>query len=243
MSTPTPSNTTGQRAEVHDRQIRAMFAGIAGVYDRMNGLLSLGLDARWRERLVSEIDPTAVDVLDACTGTGELILTAVRMGRGQRHVASDFCEPMLRAGLRDHDLGRQAAVLAADTQRLPFADASFDAVTVGFGLRNLGDLDLGLRELARVQRPGGQLLVLEFFRVPRRWMEAPVAFYLQRAVPALGRIFGGDGEAYAYLPRSMTRFVTVSGFVERLEAAQFELPRARPQTLGIAHMVTARRKA
>lgn len=235
-------NTTGQRAEVHDRQIRDMFAGIAGVYDRMNGMLSLGLDARWRERLSDAIDPGAVDLLDACTGTGELILTAKQRGRGRRHVASDFCVPMLRAGVADNGLGREAGVLAADTQRLPFADASFDAVMVGFGLRNLGDLDLGLQEIARVLRPGGQLLVLEFFRVPRKWMEAPVAFYLSRVVPLLGRVFGGDGTAYTYLPRSMTRFVTVREFTARMERAGFaNAPQVRAQTLGIAHLVVGKR--
>lgn len=235
-------NTTGQRADVHDRQIREMFAGIAGVYDRMNGLLSLGLDARWRERLSLAIDPAAQDVLDACTGTGELILTARRMGRGQRHVASDFCVPMLQAGIRDNALGVSARVLAADTQRLPFAAGSFDAVLVGFGLRNLGELDRGLEEIARVLRPGGQLLVLEFFRVRREWLEAPVAFYLSRVVPLLGRIVGGNGDAYTYLPRSMTRFVTVDEFGRRLRTAGFEgTIEIRPQTLGIAHLVVARR--
>jgi demethylmenaquinone methyltransferase/2-methoxy-6-polyprenyl-1,4-benzoquinol methylase len=149
---------------------------------------------------------------------------------------------MLQAGVADNGLGREAGVLAADTQRLPFADASFDAVMVGFGLRNLGDLDLGLQEIARVLRPGGQLLVLEFFRVPRKWMEAPVAFYLSRVVPLLGKVFGGDGAAYTYLPRSMTRFVTVREFAVRMEKAGFANgPQVRAQTLGIAHLVVGRR--
>lgn len=239
---PAP-NTTGQRADVHDRQIRDMFAGIAGVYDRMNGVLSLGLDARWRERLVRRIDPGARDVLDACTGTGELVLTAARMGRGERHVASDFCVPMLTAGIADNGLGRAAEVLAADTQRLPFADASFDAVMVAFGLRNLGSLDQGLSDIARVLRPGGQLLVLEFFRVRRAWMEAPVSFYLGRVVPLLGRVIGGAPEAYAYLPSSMGRFVTVAEFRKRLEAAGFETDvLVHAQTFGIAHLVVARKR-
>jgi demethylmenaquinone methyltransferase/2-methoxy-6-polyprenyl-1,4-benzoquinol methylase len=234
-------NTTGQQAEVHDREIRDMFAGIAGVYDRMNGLLSLGLDARWRDRVARSIDPDAVDLLDVCSGTGELILAARAMGRGRNHVASDFCEPMLRAGIRDNGLGDAAAVLTADTQRLPFADNSFDAVMVGFGLRNLGELDLGLHEIHRVLRPGGQLLTLEFFRVSRKWMEAPLSFYLSRIVPLLGRIAGGNGPAYTYLPQSMTRFVTVREFCERLQNAGFEPgPSVEAQTLGIAHLVCAR---
>lgn len=237
-----PANTTGQRADVHDRQIRDMFAGIAGVYDRMNGLLSLGLDASWRDRLADAIDPAAEDVLDACTGTGELILTAARRGRGTRHVASDFCVPMLAAGIADNGLGRTARVLAADTQELPFADASFDAVMVGFGLRNLGDLQKGLDDIARVLRPGGQLLVLEFFRVRRAWMQAPIDLYLTKVVPLLGRIVGGASDAYSYLPRSMGRFVTVAEFCAALERAGFEAHvEVRAQSFGIAHLVVARK--
>lgn len=238
-------NTTGQQAEVHDRQIREMFAGIAGVYDRMNGLLSLGLDTRWRRRVAAAIDPGAVDLLDACSGTGELLLTAKAAGKGRRHVASDFCEPMLRAGVRDNGLAATAAgVITADTQRLPFADASFDVVLVGFGLRNLGELDRGLSEIRRVLRPGGQLVVLEFFRVSRKWMEAPIGFYLSRVVPLLGRMVGGNGPAYSYLPESMGRFVTVREFCERLRNAGFEPDiRVEAQTLGIAHLVDARRAA
>jgi demethylmenaquinone methyltransferase/2-methoxy-6-polyprenyl-1,4-benzoquinol methylase len=235
-------NTTGQQAEVHDRQIRDMFAGIAGVYDRMNGLLSLGLDARWRVHVARAIDPAAKDILDVCSGTGELLLTAKSRGKGDRHVASDFCEPMLRAGIRDNGLGARAdGVITADTQRLPFATDSFDAVLVGFGLRNLGELDRGLDEIHRVLRPGGQLLTLEFFRVSRKWLEAPVGFYLSRVVPLLGRIVGGDGPAYSYLPESMGRFVTVHEFCERLRNAGFAPEiRVEAQTLGIAHLVCAR---
>jgi demethylmenaquinone methyltransferase/2-methoxy-6-polyprenyl-1,4-benzoquinol methylase len=235
-------NTTGQQSEVHDRQIRDMFAGIAGVYDRMNGLLSLGLDARWRVHVARAIDPAANDILDVCTGTGELLLTARDQGKGTRHVGSDFCEPMLRAGIRDNELAEKSdGVIAADTQRLPFADDSFDAVIVGFGLRNLGELDLGLAEIHRVLRPGGQLLTLEFFRVSRKWLEAPVGFYLSRVVPLLGRIVGGDGPAYSYLPESMGRFVTVREFGERLRNTGFDAEiRVESQTLGIAHLVCAR---
>jgi ubiquinone/menaquinone biosynthesis methyltransferase len=235
-------NTTGQQAEVHDRQIRDMFAGIAGVYDRMNGLLSLGLDSRWRRHVARAIDDSAADILDVCSGTGELLLTARDHGKGTRHVASDFCEPMLRAGIRDNRLDeRSDGVVTADTQRLPFADASFDAVIVGFGLRNLGELDRGLEEIRRVLRPGGQLLTLEFFRVSRKWLEAPVAFYLSRVVPLLGRIVGGDGPAYTYLPESMGRFVTVAEFYDRLQKAGFDPEiRVESQTLGIAHLVCAR---
>jgi demethylmenaquinone methyltransferase/2-methoxy-6-polyprenyl-1,4-benzoquinol methylase len=236
-------NTTRRQPREHDRAIRDMFAGIAGVYDRMNGVLSLGRDAAWRRDLAGEIDPSAQELLDVCCGTGELLLTAKRMGRGSRHLAMDFCLPMLQAGVRDHDLGRECGLAAADTQRLPLADAGFDAVMVAFGLRNLGQLELGLRELARVLRPGGQLLVLEFFRPRRGWVGAPLQWYLERVVPFLGRIVGRDEGAYTYLPRSMARFLTVSEFQERLEGAGFEgRMLVRRQTFGVAHLVVARKR-
>ncbi len=239
-----PRNTTGQQAAVHDRQIREMFSGIAGVYDRMNGLLSFGFDAGWRRALAAQIDDQAQDLLDACCGTGELILTAKRSGKGQRWVASDFCEPMLRAGVASNGLDREVQILAADTQCLPFEDESFDAVMVGFGLRNLGDLDKGLREISRVLRPGGQLLVLEFFHVERGWMEAPIRFYLSQIVPLLGRLFGQSPDAYRYLPQSMGRFVSPRAFVEALERSGFgSQVLLRPQTAGISHLVVARRQS
>lgn len=237
-----PQNTTRQDAAVHDRQIREMFAGIAGVYDRMNGLLSLGLDARWRDRLAAAIDPSAQDILDACTGTGELILTAKAAGKGSRHVASDFCHPMLAEGVRANGLGRAADVLTADTQRLPFRSDSFDAVLVGFGLRNLGDLSLGLREIHRVLRPGGQLLVLEFFRARRGWVRRPMEAYLRHVVPALGSMVGRSRGAYTYLPQSMGNFLTVDEFQQELSACGLRPEgRAQAQSLGVAHLVQARR--
>ncbi len=241
MTNPT-GNTTGTEAAVHDRTIRDMFAGIAGVYDRMNGLLSLGQDASWRRNLARAIDDDARDLFDACCGTGELILTAKAMGKGTWHVAGDFCVPMLRAGVSDHGFSERAQVLAADTQRLPLADSSFDAAMVGFGLRNLAELDRGLAELFRVLRPGGQLLVLEFFRARRSWVQAPISFYLSNVVPRMGKVFGGDQSAYTYLPQSMGRFVTVPEFVQALEKAGFSQNSAvLPQSFGVAHLVVARK--
>ncbi len=235
-------NTTRQDPKGHDRAIQEMFAGIARVYDRMNGILSLGRDAVWRRDLAREIDPSAVDLLDVCSGTGELLLTAKAMGKGRRHLAADFCLPMLQAGNEDNQLLRECAVVAADTQRLPLPDAAFDAVMVAFGLRNLGELERGLAEIARVLRPDGQLLVLEFFRPRRAWARAPLELYLERVVPLLGKVVGKDEGAYTYLPRSMARFLTVPEFLTALRRAGFSREiLVRRQTLGVAHLVVARR--
>jgi len=244
MLSTNPPNTTRQAAVAHDRQIRDMFAGIADVYDRMNGLLSLGLDARWRRRLAESIDPQAEDLLDLCCGTGELILTAKAAGKGRHHVAADFCEPMLRAGVRNHALDREASLAVADSQRLPFADESFDVAMAGFGLRNLGDLRMGVSEIARVLRPGGQLLVLEFFRPPAGSLARPVSAYVARIVPLLGRLVGRDGAAYSYLPESMGAFVSAEEFAQLLRECGFAAEIGlKKQSLGIAHLVTARRES
>ena len=235
-------NTTRQDPRSHDRAIRDMFAGIARVYDRMNGILSLGRDAAWRRDLAREIDDDANDLLDVCCGTGELILTAQVLGKGVRHLAADFCLPMLQAGMGDHGLARHCRVIAADTQLLPLPPATFDAVMVGFGLRNLGELERGLAELARVLRPGGQLLVLEFFRPERSWFSAPLRWYLEKAVPWMGRRLGRSESAYTYLPQSMGRFVTVEEFTSALSRAGFDPGvHVRRQTLGVAHLIVARK--
>ena len=158
-------------------------------------------------------------------------------------MAGDFCEAMIRAGVRDHRLLDRASVAVADTQALPFAHESFDAVMSAFGLRNLGDLRQGLREIHRVLRPGGQLLVLEFFRVRRGLLAAPVSGYLGRVVPWVGRLIGKDAGAYGYLPNSMGKFLSVEEFAELLAENGFETdPQVEPQTLGIAHLVVARRR-
>lgn len=237
-------NTTRQDASAHDRQIREMFSGIATVYDRMNGILSLGLDARWRRALGAAIDPKARELLDVCCGTGELILSARAAGKGSAWHASDFCEPMLRAGVRDHGLTRQSSAVVADTQSLPYRDESFDAVMAAFGLRNLGDLPRGLREIRRVLRPGGQLLVLEFFRARRSGPARMLALYLARVVPLLGRLIGRDASAYRYLPESMGRFLSVTEFARLLAECGFETEiRSSAQSFGVAHLVVARRSS
>ncbi|MBA2642794.1 MAG: class I SAM-dependent methyltransferase [Actinobacteria bacterium] len=191
-----------------------MFDRIAPVYDVMNRVMTMGLDRRWRRLAVREAVWPGDRVLDACCGTGDLAVEAER--RGGRVVGLDFSERMLERARR-----KSGAIewVQGDALALPFADAEFDAVTVGFGVRNLDDLEAGLRELERVLRPGGRLAVLEITR-PRGLLRPFFRVWLDVLVPIAGKILPG-GKAYTYLPASIRRFPGPEDLSRLLEAAGF----------------------
>jgi demethylmenaquinone methyltransferase/2-methoxy-6-polyprenyl-1,4-benzoquinol methylase len=189
---------------LEEGQVRAMFDRIAGVYDRMNGVMTAGLHHRWRARAadLAALEPGA-RALDVATGTGDLAIElARRVGPEGEVVGLDFSERMLElARAKAPELRfEQGSALA-----LPYPDDSFDAATIAFGARNLSDLDAGLAEMARVVRPGGRMVVLEI-TMPRR---PPLSWFFgvwfDRVVPTLGRV-AGDTSAYSYLPSSVRRF-------------------------------------
>ena len=194
--------------------VRSMFDRIAPAYDAMNRVMTVGLDQRWR-RLAVELAVQPGDrVLDACCGTGDLALEAERQG-GQV-VGLDFSERMLERARRK---SQTVEWLHGDLLALPFEDGSFDAATVGFGVRNVADLELGLRELRRVLRPGGRLAILEITQ-PRGRLKPFFGLWFDRVVPVLGKVIPG-GRAYAYLPASVRRFPGAEALVAALERAGF----------------------
>jgi demethylmenaquinone methyltransferase / 2-methoxy-6-polyprenyl-1,4-benzoquinol methylase len=195
--------------------VRTMFDRIAPVYDAMNRLMSAGLDQRWR-RITAEAAVRPGDrVLDACCGTGDLALSALAVGG--RVTGLDFSERMLDRAVRKSD---EVEWLRGDALELPFRDDSFDAVTVGFGVRNLEDLDRGLAEFRRVLRPGGRLAVLEITR-PTGLLAPFYRLWFDGLVPLAGRLLPG-GSAYTYLPASVRRFPGAVEFTELLRRAGFD---------------------
>jgi demethylmenaquinone methyltransferase/2-methoxy-6-polyprenyl-1,4-benzoquinol methylase len=194
--------TDGRSAEtgtLPSEGVRRMFDRIAPVYDAMNRLMTAGLDQRWRRITVERAVRPGDRVLDACCGTGDLAIAAA--GRGGKVTGLDFSERMLdRARAKDPSI----EWVRGDVLSLPFPDASFDAVTVGFGVRNVDDLEAGVCELRRVLRPGGLLGILEITR-PTGMLAPFYRVWFDNVIPALGRLLPG-GAAYTYLPASVRRF-------------------------------------
>lgn len=203
-------------------QVERMFDGIAGTYDRVNRLSSLGTDQRWRRRLVRELTRERPDrVLDVATGTADLAVMAARAGA--RVTGIDISANMLDRGrekVKALGLEGRIDLQRADGEALPFQDGSFDAAMAAFGVRNFEHLDRGLREMHRVLRPGGRVLVLEFSR-PRGPLAPLFRIYFHHVMPLIGRLMAHDQQAYTYLPRSVDAFPEGEGFLRILEGAGF----------------------
>lgn len=195
--------------------VRSMFDRIAPVYDLMNRAMTMGLDRRWRRLAARAVVRPGDGVLDACCGTGDLALAA--RAAGGKVVGVDFSERMLARARRKSD---EIEWVRADALALPFADGAFDVATVGFGIRNLADLEAGLRELARVLEPGGRLACLEITR-PRGARRPFFRLWFDGLVPLAGKLLPG-GSAYSYLPASVRRFPGPEDLAAALERSGFE---------------------
>jgi demethylmenaquinone methyltransferase / 2-methoxy-6-polyprenyl-1,4-benzoquinol methylase len=198
-----------------------MFDRIAPVYDAVNRVMTAGLDQRWRAATVRETVRPGDRVLDACCGTGDLAVAARKAGAG-KVVGLDFSEPMLERARRK---APELEFVRGDVLALPFEDASFDAVVVGFGVRNVEDLEAALRELRRVLRPGGRVGILEITQ-PRGILAPFYRLWFDRVVPLLGRVLPG-GEAYTYLPASVRRFPGPEALADLLAECGFARVRFR----------------
>jgi demethylmenaquinone methyltransferase/2-methoxy-6-polyprenyl-1,4-benzoquinol methylase len=225
-------STNYQSGQLAPDAVRRMFDRIAPFYDAMNCTMTVGLDRRWRRLTAEAVVRPGDVVLDACCGTGDLAIAAARAGG--RVTGLDFSEPMLERARRK---APELDWLRGDLLELPFGDASFDAATVGFGVRNVDDLQRALSELRRVLGDGGRLGILEITR-PRGPLAPFYRLWFDGVVPLLGKLLPG-GSAYTYLPASVRRFPGPAELAEMIEAAGFRDVRVRLFAGGIVALHTA----
>ena len=236
-------------------RVRDMFSQIAPRYDFLNHLLSFSLDRGWRshtaERFHRILRRTDARVLDLCCGTGDLAFAlehervyGIRDAGASRStiLGGDFAQPMLeRAHKKALKGGRAVIFLAADALHLPFADASFDLVTVAFGFRNLANYDAGLREIARIEKPGGEIGILEFSEPPGGWTDGLFALYFRHILPWVGGVISGNMDAYAYLPGSVSTFPSPADLSARMEKIGFTDVRITLWNFGTVTLLSGRR--
>src|SRR5215203_4764289 len=221
-------------------RISGMFDAIAGRYDLLNHLLSAGLDKRWRRRAVDVLQLSGREiVLDLCTGTADLALAATSgPHRAKRVVGVDFSAAMLQIG-SGKIRGSAVDLIRGDAMRIPLRDASVDAATIGFGIRNVEEPAAACREIARVLRPGGTLVILEFSLPRAPALRSFYLWYFRKILPLIGRMISKHKSAYTYLPASVEAFPSPDEFVQHLRDAGFSTTRAVPLTFGIVYMFVA----
>ena len=227
-------------------QVREMFDSIAPKYDLLNRVLSMGIDRRWRAKTIRKLLSRQPNrVLDVATGTADLAIAAARGGVPEV-VGIDIAERMLAIGrekVNQVGLNGKVELLEGDAEALPFADGTFDAAMVAFGVRNFENLVVGLSEIARVLAPGGQLLVLEFSRPGSFPVKQIYDFYSRFVLPRIGRTVSKDAGAYQYLPESIREFPDGDDFLRIMAECRFESAVADRLTFGISTLYTGFRSS
>ena len=220
--------------------IRRLFNSIASDYDRLNHILSLNIDKGWRRKAVKEIadKDSPVKVLDVACGTGDFTIEIARkVAVGSEVIGVDISEGMMEIGKEKIlKAGVAAEMSVADCEALPYDQNTFDRIAVGFGVRNFEHLDLGLREMCRVLKPDGKLVILELSLPSNRLVRGCYMLYFQKILPMVGGFLSGDRGAYEYLRTSVLRFPAPDKFIEMLKSAGFEQVEHRPLTFGICRM-------
>ena len=223
-------------------QVADMFNNIAKTYDFLNHFLSLGIDVIWRKKAINELKcDKPARILDVATGTGDFAFEALEKLKPEKIVGVDISAGMLdiaRQKIARRGLGDKFEVALADSEKLPFADDEFDAVTVAYGVRNFENLQKGLTDMCRVLKPGGKAVVLEFSK-PRAFpVKQLYNFYFNYITPGIGKLFSKDARAYTYLPESVAAFPDGDNFTAVMRKAGFKHTKSRPLAFGICSIYT-----
>ena len=221
-----------------------MFDNIAGNYDFLNHFLSLGIDIFWRKRLVRKLQKQKPqNILDVATGTADLAIAMMKI-KPFNVVGIDISNGMLEVGrkkIKEKDLEKTIQLQQADSEDLPFEDATFDAVTVSFGARNFENLQKGLSEMARVLKPGGKIYILEFSKPTLFPFKQLYDFYFKFVLPLIGKLLSKDNAAYSYLPESVKAFPHGKELNSIIENCGYTNAKNHPLTMGIASIYTAQK--
>lgn len=241
MSIVTPyKNHSASKKE----QVAEMFNNIAPKYDFLNQLLSLGIHKGWRKKAIELIkNNKPKNILDIATGTGDFAIEAMKLNP-DKVIGVDISEGMLKLGIEKiNKLGFQHKIelKLGDSENLPFGDNSFDAITVGFGVRNFENLEKGISDMYRVLKPGGLVSILEFSKPQHFPIKQVYYFYFRYVTPLIGKVFSKDNSAYTYLPESVNAFPSGEAFLKVLEQAGFKETKAHILTFGIASIYIAKK--
>ena len=222
-------------------QVARMFDSISGNYDFLNHFLSLGIDIRWRRKAVKLLAPGKPKlILDVATGTGDFAVETLKLNP-DKVIGIDISEGMLEVGrkkMKDRGYDSRIELLSGDSENLPFEENKFDAVVVGFGVRNFENLEKGLAEMYRVLKPGGRMVVLEFSKPTMFPFKQLFNFYFNFILPKIGKLISRDPAAYTYLPESVQAFPDGDSFVRILNRFGFKDTLCKPLTLGISSLYT-----
>lgn len=225
------------------RNIGALFDSIAGTYDKFNHLLSLNIDKRWRRKAVGRLVPSG-KLLDVATGTADLAIEIIRQGKAAGVTGIDISTGMMEIG-RDKagraGMDNRISFMEASALEMPFEDGSFDAVTCAYGVRNFSDLDKGLKEMYRVLRKGGQLMILEFSYPSNQLIRGMYDLFFTHIMPVVGRIISRNAGAYVYFRNSVKGFIWGGEMVSRIASAGFSDVTFKVMTFGISTLYLAKK--
>jgi demethylmenaquinone methyltransferase / 2-methoxy-6-polyprenyl-1,4-benzoquinol methylase len=245
----TPDETEATRAArggaEKSQYVQRTFSEIAPRYDLLNHLLSLNIDRAWRRKAIASLHvdrKPAGNYLDLCAGTLDVSAMLAGSNPAARVIGADFAEPMLRAG-RNKIAGQKVHPVTADALRLPIRSSSMAGAIVAFGIRNVADLDAGLREVHRVLEPGGRFVILEFSTPRSPVVNGAYQLYFNHVLPIIGGLISGHRTAYQYLPKSVANFPSTDELASLMRAAQFANVKWRSLTLGIAAIHVGERAA